>query len=102
MAGLSDIDDLLGGGDDGPAKGVDASYRVTASELRQFIEQWERLQAEKEEVAEQQKDIMAEAKARGYDTKVMKKVIALRKRNRDDIAEEDAILEMYMEALGML
>ena len=45
---------------------------------------------------------MAEAKARGYDTKVMKKVIALRKRDRDDIAEEEAILDMYKAALGMV
>lgn len=101
MAGLSDIDDMLGD-DESPGKGGDASYRVTASELRQFIERWERLQAEKDEIAEQQKEVMAEAKARGYDVKVMKKVISLRKRNRDDIAEEDAILELYMEALGML
>jgi uncharacterized protein (UPF0335 family) len=44
---------------------------------------------------------MAEAKGRGYDTKVMRKVIALRKRDKDDIAEEEAVLEMYKEALGM-
>ena len=44
---------------------------------------------------------LAEAKARGYDTKVMRKVIALRKRDADDIAEEEAVLEMYKEALGM-
>jgi len=44
---------------------------------------------------------MAEAKGRGYDTKVMRKVIALRKRDQDDIAEEEAVLEMYKEALGM-
>jgi len=44
---------------------------------------------------------MAEAKARGYDTKVMRKVIALRKREPDDIAEEEAVMEMYKEALGM-
>lgn len=98
-ADLSDLDDMLSG--DEPSSGGDASYRVTAGELRQFIERWERLQAEKEDIAEQQKEVMAEAKARGYDTKVMKKVIALRKRNKDDIAEEDAVLEMYMEALGM-
>lgn len=100
MSGLNDIDAMLGD-DDSPGKGVDASYRVTAGELRQFIERFEHLQAEKTDIAEQQKEVMAEAKARGYDTKVMKKVIALRKRNQDDIAEEGAILEMYMEALGM-
>ncbi|QFT59624.1 hypothetical protein FIU94_12390 [Sulfitobacter sp. THAF37] len=79
----------------------DATYRVTANELRQFIERIERLDAEKKDLAEQQKEIMAEAKARGYDTKVMRKVIALRKRDKDDIAEEEAVLEMYKEALGM-
>jgi uncharacterized protein (UPF0335 family) len=77
------------------------SYKVTAGELRQFIEQMERLDIEKKDIAEQQKEIMAEAKARGYDTKVIRKVIALRKRDADDIAEEEAVLEMYKEALGM-
>ncbi len=76
-------------------------YNVTADELRQFIERFEQLEAEKKDVAEQQKALMAEAKGRGYDTKVMKKVIALRKRKPDDIAEEEAVLEMYKQALGM-
>ncbi|MEY3003218.1 MAG: hypothetical protein RLZZ491_394 [Pseudomonadota bacterium] len=77
------------------------SYRVTADELRQFIERIERLDAEKRDIADQQKEVMAEAKARGYDTKVIRKLIALRKREPDDIAEEEAVLEMYKEALGM-
>lgn len=77
------------------------NYRVTAAELRQFIERYERLDAEKKDIAEQQKEVMAEAKGRGYDTKVMRKVIALRKRDKDDISEEQAILDMYMGALGM-
>ena len=80
----------------------DTSYGVAAGELRQFIEQFEQLEAEKKDVAERQKELMAEAKARGYDTKVMRKVIALRKRDKDDIAEEEAILEMYKAALGMV
>ena len=80
---------------------TDTSYRVTANELRQFIERVERLESEKKDIAEQQKEVMAEAKARGYDTKVMRKVIALRKRDKDDIAEEEAVMEMYKEALGM-
>ncbi len=79
----------------------DATYRVTANELRQFVERIERLDAEKKDLGEQQKEVMAEAKARGYDTKVLRKVIALRKRDKDDIAEEEAVLEMYKEALGM-
>ncbi|MCA0856138.1 DUF2312 domain-containing protein [Phaeobacter italicus] len=77
------------------------NYRVTAGELRQFIERFERLEEEKKAAAEQQKEVMAEAKSRGYDTKVLRKIIALRKRDKDDIAEEEAVLEMYKEALGM-
>ena len=80
---------------------TDSSYRVTADELRQFIERIERLDAEKKDLAEQQKEVLAEAKGRGYDTKVMRKLITMRKRDKDDIAEEEAILEMYKEALGM-
>lgn len=79
----------------------DQAYGVAADELRQFIERFEQLEAEKKDAAERQKEVMAEAKARGYDTKVMKKIVALRKRNRDDIAEEEAIEEMYRAALGM-
>ena len=77
------------------------SYRVTADELRQFVERFERLEAEKADIADQQKEVMAEAKARGYETKALRKIIALRKREPQDIAEEQAILEMYAEALGM-
>ena len=79
----------------------DQAYSVAADELRQFIEQYEQLEAEKKDITERQKEVMGEAKARGYDTKVMKKIVALRKRDRDDIAEEEAILEMYKQALGM-
>jgi uncharacterized protein (UPF0335 family) len=77
------------------------AYAVTADELRQFIERYEQLESEKKDVTEQQKELMAEAKGRGYDTRVMRKVIALRKRKPDEIAEEEAIMEMYKTALGM-
>jgi len=79
----------------------DKAYRGTASELRQFVEQLERLDAEKKDLAEQQKEVMSSAKSRGFDTKVLRKVIALRKRDKDEIAEEEAVLDMYKEALGM-
>ena len=77
------------------------AYDVTADELRQFVERYEHLEAEKKDIADQQKEVMAEAKGRGYDTKVLRKVIALRKRKPDDIAEEEAILDLYKAALGM-
>lgn len=77
------------------------AYRANASELRQFVERFERLDEEKKAIAEQQKEVMAEAKGRGYDVKVLRKLIALRKRDENDIAEEEAVLDMYKECLGM-
>ncbi len=77
------------------------SYAVTADELPQFVERYEQLEAEKKDIAEQMKEVMAEAKGRGYDTKVLKKIIALRKRKPDDVAEEWAVMELYGSALGM-
>jgi uncharacterized protein (UPF0335 family) len=80
----------------------DQAYGVAAGELRQFVERYERLEEEKKDAADQQKEVMAEAKGRGYDTKVLRKMIALRKRDKDDIAEEEAVLDMYKSALGMV
>lgn len=77
-------------------------YSIVADELRQFIEQFEQMDAEKSDVADRQKALMAEAKARGYDTKSMRRIIARRKRKADDIAEAEAIDEVYMTALGMI
>jgi uncharacterized protein (UPF0335 family) len=77
------------------------TYRVTADELRQFIERIERLDAEKKDITEATKEVLAEAKGRGYDTALMRKIVALRKRDGNDIAEEEALMEMYKEALGM-
>lgn len=89
-------------GPDGQFPAVEEhSYNVAGEELRQFIERYERLEAEKKDITEGQKEVMAEAKARGYDTKIVRKVIALRKRDKDDLAEEEAVLEMYKAALGM-
>ena len=79
----------------------DTSYRVTADELRHFIERIERLDAEKKDIADQQKEVMAEAKGRGYDIKVLRKLVSLRRRDEGEVAEEEAILELYKEALGM-
>lgn len=78
-----------------------SAYEVTADELRQFIERVEQLNAEKKDIAEQTKEVFTEAKGRGYDPKAMKKLIAQRKRRAEELAEEEAILEMYRSALGM-
>ena len=73
---------------------------VAGDDLRQIIEKIERLAAEKQDAAGAQKEVYAEAKGRGYDAAVIRKVVARRKRDRDDLAEEAAILEMYEAALG--
>ena len=75
--------------------------KVTAGELRQFIERYERLDQEKKDIADAQKEVMAEARGRGYDVKVLRKLIALRKKDPADVSEEEAVLELYKEALGM-
>ena len=84
--------------DQTPGMGHNSHY-VTGEELRQFIERWEALDREKRDIADQQKEVMAEAKGRGFDTKIMRKLIAERKRDPDDIAEEQAVLEMYRQAI---
>lgn len=77
------------------------SYNVTADELRQFIERIERQEDEISLAKADLKEIFTEAKGRGYDTKVIRKLVAYRKRKPEDIAEERAVLEMYAAALGM-
>ena len=80
---------------------VPDSYRVAGEELRQFVERFERLEIEKKDISDQQKEVMAEAKSRGYDTRIMRKIVSLRKRDLEDVAEEEAILSMYKTALDM-
>ncbi len=77
-------------------------YAVTADELRQFIERAEQLASEKKDISEQEKEVFAEAKGRGYDTKVMREIIKLRRKKADDVAEMEALMEMYKAALGMV
>ena len=74
---------------------------IAADELAQLIERIERLEEEKASIASDIKDIYAEAKARGFDTKAMRKIVSLRKKRPEERQEEAAIIELYMEALGM-
>ncbi len=74
---------------------------LTADELRAFIERIETLEEEKAAVADQIREVMSEAKGRGYEAKILRKIVSIRKRNRDDVDNENAITELYMDALGM-
>jgi uncharacterized protein (UPF0335 family) len=76
-------------------------YQITAEQLRSYIERYERLEAEKQDIADQQKEVLAEAKGCGYDTAIMREIIKLRKMDPDERAEKEAILQVYLEALGL-
>ncbi|CAN7501664.1 DUF2312 domain-containing protein [Rhizobium sp. LjRoot30] len=74
---------------------------VTASELRSIIERIERLEEEKAAIASDIKDVLGEAKGRGFDTKAIKTILRLRKKDANERMEEESILQTYMAALGM-
>jgi uncharacterized protein (UPF0335 family) len=76
-------------------------YQITAEQLRSYIERYERLEEEKQDIADQQKEVLAEAKGCGYDTAIMREIIKLRKMDPDERAEKEAILQVYLEALGL-
>jgi uncharacterized protein (UPF0335 family) len=79
-----------------------ALQESSQNHLRQFVEQIERLEEEKAALAGDIRDKYAEAKAVGFDVKVLRQVIRLRKKSKTDRQEEEAVLETYMHALGML
>jgi len=74
---------------------------VAADQLKSIIERIERLEEEKAGIAGDIKDVYSEAKANGFDVKVLRKIISLRKKDHAERQEEDAILELYLQALGM-
>jgi uncharacterized protein (UPF0335 family) len=85
-----------------PTNGASRNASISAYELRSFVERYETLQADKDSIVREQKEVMAEAKARGYDTKILRRLIALRKRDAEDVAEEEAVLDLYRSALGVV
>jgi uncharacterized protein (UPF0335 family) len=76
-------------------------YRITADQLRSFIERYELLEEEKKVIADYQKDVLAQAKEEGYDAAILREIIKLRKMDPQDRAEKEAILQVYLEALGL-
>lgn len=100
-----DFDDLDMPTSDGKARPNDVSetsQTVAAGQLRAFIERIERLEEEKKTIADDIKEVYAEAKGTGFDTKAMRKIISLRKKDEEERQEEESILETYMLALGMI
>ena len=74
---------------------------VAAAQLRSIIERIERLEEEKKGISDDIRDVFAEAKANGFDVKVLRQVIRLRKRDRNEREEQEALLDLYLHALGM-
>jgi len=74
---------------------------VNAGHLRAFVERIERLEEEKKALSDDIKDVYAEAKGTGFDAKIIRKIVSIRKQDRDKRREEEEILELYLAALGM-
>jgi uncharacterized protein (UPF0335 family) len=74
---------------------------VDANHLRAFIERIEKLEEEKKAIADDIKEVYGEAKGNGFDVKIMRKVVSIRKQDRDKRMEEETILDLYLAALGM-
>ena len=75
---------------------------IAADQLRAFIERIERLEEEKKVIGDDIKEVYAEAKGTGFDAKILRKLISLRKKQPQEREEEEAILDLYMQALGMI
>jgi uncharacterized protein (UPF0335 family) len=75
---------------------------VAGDRLKSFIERIERLEEEKRALAEDIKEVYAEAKGTGFDTKIMRQLIKLRKMDKDDLDEQETLLDVYKRAIGML
>lgn len=79
---------------------TDVLNSTAESQLRSFVDRVENLMVEKQEIGEQIKEVLSEAKGSGFDTKIIRKVIRLRKQSRAARQEEEALLELYLTALG--
>lgn len=77
------------------------SQVIRVEDLKQVVDSIERLEDQKYEISQEVKEAYLNAKSKGYDSKTLKKVITLRKRDRNKVAEEDALMELYREALGV-
>ena len=81
---------------------TETSQTVAAGQLRAFIERIERLEEEKKTIADDIKEVFAEMKGTGFDTKAVRAIIRLRKQDQAERQEAEAILDLYMAALGMV
>ncbi|WP_319517259.1 DUF2312 domain-containing protein [uncultured Martelella sp.] len=103
---MSDFDPMAIGGRTDENRETRARVRaggpaVARDQLRSIVERIERLEEEKKTIGDDIKDVYAEAKATGFDTKALRRIIARRKKDQQEVMEEDAVFETYLVALGM-
>lgn len=101
MARRTDDDDLIGHNNPPADDAAFNTESVAADQLKSFVERIEKLEEEKAGIAGDIRDTYAEAKGNGFDTKILRRIIAMRKRDHAERQEEEAILELYLHALGM-
>lgn len=78
----------------------DGDDLTTGDQLKSIVQRIERLEEEKKTIADDIKEVYSEAKANGYDTKVLRKLISIRRRDQNEVKEEEAILDLYLQAVG--
>ncbi|GAA0616625.1 DUF2312 domain-containing protein [Paenochrobactrum glaciei] len=80
---------------------TETAQTIATGQLRAFIERYERLDVEKKAISDDQKELVAEVKGSGFDVKAFKEIIKLRKKEDHERQEEEAMIQLYMDALGM-
>ena len=93
MSNLTDIPDITGGDNAAP---------IAADQLKSIIERVQRLEAEKTSISEDIKEIYLEAKGNGFDVKIIRKIVARRKRDREEVEREEQLIVLYEHNLGIL
>jgi uncharacterized protein (UPF0335 family) len=100
---MSKEDDLVGDAENPRAvRGDNSKTSFARGQLKSLVERIERLEEEKKMISADIKEVYAEAKSNGFDTKILRKVVAIRKKDRHEREEEEALLDTYLAALGML
>ena len=82
--------------------GDNSTHVIAKDELKSLVDRLERLNEEKQAIVDDFKDVMTEARSRGYDTKALRTILRMRKQDADERREREALIEIYAEALGML
>ena len=99
---MADAKPELRTGATGTKRGGDATGPIARDQLRSVVERIERLEEEKQALADDIKEVYAEAKGTGFEPKIMRQIIKIRKMDKEEVDEEESLLDLYKRALGMM